>query len=117
MIRFSEDIKVYVSLSPVDFRKGLNGLLVLVQDVFKQSPQSSALFLFRDQSRKKVKALYWNGNGFILVYKRLEVGRFCFPRNRQGEIVLDRLQLECLLSGMNFIREKSTDTEPYSVYC
>jgi transposase len=117
MIRFAEDVQVYVSLAPIDFRKGLNGLLILVQDVFKQSPQSSYLFLFRDQSRKKLKALYWDSNGFVLMYKRLEQGRFCFPKTKEGEIILDRLQLECLLSGMNFIREKSTNIENYQVYC
>lgn len=117
MIRFAEDIQVYVSLAPIDFRKGLNGLLILVQEVFKESPQSSYLFLFRDQSRRKLKALYWDGTGFVLMYKRLEQGRFCFPKLKSGEIILDRLQLECLLSGMNFIRENKLNSEHYQVYC
>ena len=117
MIRFPDDVQVYISLAPIDFRKGLNGLLVLIQEVFKKSPQSCYLFLFRDHSRKKIKALYWDGNGFILLYKRLENGRFCFPKTKEGEIVLDRLQLECLLSGMNFIRESPINNVHYQVYC
>jgi len=117
MICFAGDVQVYVSLAPIDFRKGLNGLLILVQDVFKQSPQSSYLFLFRDQSRKKLKALYWDGTGFVLLYKRLERGHFCFPKLKSGEIILDRLQLECLLSGMHFMRENKFNIAHYQVYC
>ena len=116
MIRFSEDIQVYVSLAPIDFRKGINGLMTLVVEVFQKNPQAKHLFLFRDRTGRKLKAIYWDKNGFMLLYKRIEKIRFCFPKLKQGELILDRLQLECLLSGMEFIRKKSEENQNYSAY-
>ena len=116
MISFKENICVYISLEPIDFRKGLNGLLVLTQAVFSQLPQSDHLFLFRDVSGKKLKAVYWDTNGFMLLYKRLETGKFQFPKILSGEMQLDRLQLECLLSGMDFIRKEVKKANEYAVF-
>ena len=116
MIRFSESIQVYVSLESLDFRRGLDGLLALIQTTFGHAPQEDYLFLFCDRSRKKIKAVFWDKNGFILLYKRLESDKFKFPKIREGKIQLDRLQLECLLSGMNFIVPKCDKPNEYSVF-
>jgi len=116
MIQFSASIKVYASLETLDFRRGLNGLLTLIQATFGHAPQDDYLFLFCDSSRKKIKAVFWDKNGFMLLYKRLEVGKFQFPKIREGKIQLNRLQLECLLSGMNFIVPKCDKPNEYSVF-
>lgn len=116
MIRFSDSICVQVSLVPVDFRLGLNGLLALIEPVFHENPQAEYLFLFRDRTRKKIKAVYWDHEGFVLFYKRMETTRFQFPKIINGEIQLNRLQLECLLSGMDFIKENALKHASYMVY-
>lgn len=69
MISFSESIRVYISLESIDFRRGLNGLLGLIQETFDHEPQEDYLFLFCDRSRKKIKAVFWDRNGFMLIYK------------------------------------------------
>lgn len=116
MIKFSESIRVYVNLKPVDFRRGLNGLLTLIQATFGHTPQENYLFLFCDGSRKKIKAVFWDKNGFILLYKRLEERKFQFPKNREGKIQLNRLQLECLLSGIDFMLKNPAKLREYSVF-
>jgi len=103
MIQFSASVRVYVSFEAIDFRRGLDGLLSLIQSTFGVLPQADYLFLFCDGSRKKIKVLWWDKNGFMLLYKRLEGGKFQFPKIREGKIELSRLQLECLLLGMSFI--------------
>ena len=115
-IRFGDSICVQVSLSPVDFRLGLNGLLAIIEAVFSKNPQEEYLFLFRDRTRKKIKAVYWDKNGFMLLYKRMETEKFQFPKLIDGEIQLNRLQLECLLSGMDFMKEISSKPNKYVVY-
>lgn len=116
MMYFSESIQVYVSLEVIDFRRGLDGLLGLVESTFGHAPQEPYLFLFRDRSRRKIKALFWDKNGFVLLYKRLENGKFQFPKNQEGNIELNRLQLECLLSGMSFASTLKTQQQKYSVF-
>lgn len=116
MIQFSASIRVYVNFEPVDFRRGLDGLLSLIQSTFDCQPQEDYLFLFCDGRCKKIKAVFWDKNGFVLLYKRLEVGRFQFPKNRMGKIELTRLQLECLLSGMSFISPPCAKPHEYCVF-
>ena len=116
MIQFSASIRVYVNFEPVDFRRGLDGLLSLIQSTFDRQPQEDYLFLFSDGTRKKIKAVFWDKNGFVLLYKRLEAGRFQFPKNGEGKIELNRLQLECLLSGMGFVSPSCAKPHEYSVF-
>jgi transposase len=116
MIYFDGAIQVYVSLGVIDFRRGLDGLLGLVESTFGHAPQERYLFLFCDRSRRKIKALFWDKNGFMLLYKRLENGKFQFPKNQMGNIELNRLQLECLLSGMSFSTTLTKEQHKYSVF-
>ena len=61
--------------------EGLNGLAAIVQQEFSLDPFTNTLFLFCGRRRDRIKALYWEGNGFILLYKRLESGSFQWPRS------------------------------------
>lgn len=116
MMYFDESIQVYVSLGVIDFRRGLDSLLGLVESTFGHAPQAPYLFLFRDRSRRKIKALFWDKNGFMLLYKRLENGKFQFSKNQEGNIELNRLQLECLLSGMSFVSTLKKESHKYSIF-
>jgi transposase len=62
-------------------RKAINGLTMLVVNQFQDNPQSGDLFLFCNRNRNKVKGLYWDKNGFVLFYKRLEKDKFKFTLN------------------------------------
>ena len=80
MLRPSPSVHVYLYLEPVDMRKSIDGLALLVESELALSPMSEALFVFCNRGRDKIKMLYWERNGFVLWYKRLEKQRFRWPR-------------------------------------
>ncbi len=86
---------------PIDFRKQIDGLIVLVADQLALNPTSGQLFLFRDRTGKKIRMLWWDRNGFWLFYKRLEKGRMKFPSSMEPVMKLTRDQLSWLLSGLD----------------
>jgi transposase len=63
---------VYLHREPVDFRKSINGLSVIVESDMAMSPFSGALYVFINRARDKLKLIYWDNSGFALFYKRLE---------------------------------------------
>jgi transposase len=99
MFTMSEPIWFYTS--PIDFRRQIDGLIMIVADQLLLTPTSGQLFLFRDRSGKKVKLLWWDRNGFWMFYKRLEKGKFIFPKPTESAMSLTREQLSWLLSGLN----------------
>lgn len=91
---------VYLSREPVDFRKGINGLAILVEQQLLLSPFSEHMFVFSNRRRDRVKILYWERSGFCLWQKRLEKERFKWPRHISGEVItLTGQQLNWLLDG------------------
>ena len=73
MMRPSNELPaVYLCRDIVDFRKGINGLAILVEQALEQNPFSEQLFVFCNRSRDKVKILYWELSGFCLWQKSLE---------------------------------------------
>ena len=73
---FSGSEHIYIACGYTDLRKGIDGLSLLVQQSFLLDPFGSNLFLFCGKRSDRIKALYWEGDGFVLLYKRLERGRF-----------------------------------------
>ena len=94
MLSFSGSLRVFVALEPCDMRKGFNGLEALEADRLKERPQSGALFLFSNQRRDRLKVLYWDGSGLWVLAKRLEKGRFSWPKSTDPEAVKLRLRPE-----------------------
>jgi len=78
---------VYLCQDIVDFRKGINGLAVLVEEALQHDPFSEQLFVFCNHKRDKIKILYWERNGFCLWQKRLERARFKWPRKIASEVI------------------------------
>lgn len=72
---------VYLACGYTDLRRGIDGLAGMVQTRFRLDPFQNALFLFCGRRKDRIKGLYWEGDGFVLVYKRLESGSFQWPRN------------------------------------
>lgn len=91
---------------PVDFRRQLDGLILLVADSLSKNPCSGELFIFRNRGSNKVRLLWYDRNGFWLCYKRLEKGKFIFPTQISGTLELTRDELSWLLSGLNFLENK-----------
>ena len=87
---------------PVDFRRQIDGLVLLIVDEFNVSPTSGELFIFRNRQCNKLKLLWYDGNGFWLCYKRLEKGKLIFPKHSETAMTLTRDQLSWLLSGLDF---------------
>ncbi len=100
MFRFDEGLKVYLHRDPVDFRMGINGLSILVEQAMRLNPMTSALFVFGNRRRDRIKILGWGGNGFWLLLKRLEADRFIWP-NGGDTITLSVEQLHWLLDGID----------------
>jgi transposase len=102
-------VRAYVCAEAVDMRKSIDALSVLVQPVFAADPFSGHWFVFLSRSRNKVKLLYWDGNGFVLVYKRLEKGRFPKPEE-WCERGLTAAELTALLAGIDLSRATRATT-------
>lgn len=81
---------VYLCREPVDFRKSISGLAVLVEQALGLDPFAKALYVFTNRDRDRIKLLYWERCGFCLWYKRLERQRFVWPQHLQGPTVSPR---------------------------
>jgi len=98
---------VYLHRDPVDFRKAINGLSVIVEQHMQLSPFSDALFVFCNKRRDKLKVLYWDSTGFCLWYKRLEKDKFKWPRKHsETTIHLSSEQMDWLLRGFDVTQLK-----------
>jgi transposase len=103
--------RVYLASGDTDLRKSIDGLVALVTQIFKLDPFSPCLFVFCNRQRDKLKILRWEHNGFWLYYRRLEKGRFQWPKaNDKGSIVISHRQLQWLLDGLA-IEQKQAHAE------
>ncbi len=83
MLSLPLPVRVFLCTTPVDMRKGFDGLAALVHSHLGADPLSGDLFVFCGKRRDKVKLLYWTGDGLAVWYKRLESGTFAWPASAQ----------------------------------
>ena len=102
--------KVYIACGYTDLRKGIDGLATLVQSQFQLDPFTNTLFLFCGRRKDRIKALYWEGNGFVLLYKRLESGSFQWPRNGEEVRKLTAQQYRWLMEGLQIDQPRAHKT-------
>lgn len=76
MITWQDTVDIYLHREPVDFRKAINGLSLIVSEAMALSPFDRALFVFCNKRRTQLKVLYWDETGFALWQKRLEKDTF-----------------------------------------
>ena len=93
---------------PVDFRRQIDGLVILISGTLDKDPLSGQLFIFRNRSGNKIKLLLWENDGFWLMYKRLEKSRFKFPTHGEEIWDLSYEQFICLLSGLDLTKRKKS---------
>jgi transposase len=96
MIAPNGQLRVFMAMQPVDFRKGMDGLALAVQEVFGLDPFSGAAFVFRSKRADRVKILVWDRTGLVLVHKRLEGAKFVWPRVQDGVMTLSPAQFSAL---------------------
>ena len=101
MISFGAEVRVFVATEPIDFRKGVHGLVALVAEGLQGSPYSGGVFVFRSKRRDRLKILAFDGTGMILATKWLEEGRFAWPPIRAGTMRLTATQLAMLFDGLS----------------
>lgn len=103
LMRLFVDVpQVFLHRDPIDFRKAINGLVVLVELGMARSPYEEAVFVFTNKQRNKLKILYWDETGFCLWQKRLEVSKFAWPKRHDDAVIAWREeQLHWLLRGFD----------------
>ena len=99
--------KVYIACGYTDLRKGIDGLALLVRQEFDLDPFTNTLFLFCVRRRDRIKGLYWEGNGFVLVYKRLEEGGYQWPRSESEVRQITPQQYRWLMEGLKVEQPKA----------
>ncbi len=99
MIDFSRIQHYYLACGYTDMRKQIDGLVILIRDKFEKEPDEVSLYLFCGRKSDRLKALYWDGTGYILLYKRLAEKRFQWPRNQEELMQLTQQEFRWLLEG------------------
>jgi transposase len=97
-------LRIYLALEPVDMRKQYDGLWALASQHLGLDPKSGALFVFTNKSRDRIKLLHWDGSGVWVLAKRLEEGRFTWPRTAGTDVrklTLEPAALTMLLAGID----------------
>lgn len=101
MLENNINFRVYLACGNTDMRKSIDGLALIVQEVFLLDPFSESTFVFCNKNRDKIKILKWDTNGFWLYYKRLEKEKFKWPKNNNlDKIKINIKQLNWLLDGL-----------------
>jgi len=104
VIVFSAVPRIMVATQPVDFRKGMNGLVALVASALEADPYCGDIFVFRAKRGDRVRCLYWDGSGMILATKWLEHGSFTFPSIKDGAMSMSSEQFGLLIAGLDGTR-------------
>lgn len=98
---------IYLACGYTDMRKSIDGLVAIVKQNFQLDPTSNSLFLFCGRKCNRIKALYWEGDGFVLLYKRLENSRFQWPREQSEVQLISDQQFRWLLEGLSINQPKA----------
>ncbi|HWP50797.1 MAG TPA: IS66 family insertion sequence element accessory protein TnpB [Clostridia bacterium] len=99
--------RVYIACGYTDLRRGIDGLASIVQQQFALDPFTNTLFLFCGRRCDRIKGLYWEGNGFVLLYKRLESGSFQWPRSGTEAAQITLQQYRWLMEGLSVEQPKA----------
>lgn len=97
-------IKLFAAVSPVDFRRGIDGLAAIVEGEFGMEAMSGNIFVFLNKRANQVRLLFWERDGFCLLTKRLEAGTFRRLKNERGEtshVEIEPAELILLLEGID----------------
>lgn len=106
MLSLPTSVRIWLATRPTDMRKSFDGLAEVVRQQMERDPLSGQLFVFRNKRGDRVKLLYWDEDGFVIVYKRLEAGTFRFPAADAGGVEIRAADLQMLLDGVDLASVK-----------
>lgn len=110
-LRVEKYSAVYIACGYTDLRYGIDGLAGLVQHQFELNPfEANTLFLFCGRRSDRIKGLLWEGDGFLLLYKRLEDGRFRWPRTESEVEAMTPKQFKWLMEGLTIYQKRYVKT-------
>jgi len=108
--------QIYIACGYTDMRKSIDGLAAIIQQNMLLDPFKNSVFLFCGKRRDRMKALYWEGDGFILLYKRLESSSFQWPRSAEAVRELSFQEFRWLLEGLSVDQPKAVKKLTLSAY-
>lgn len=112
--------EVWLAPGYTDMRRSIDGLAIIAQTVIGRNPLSDHLFVFCGRDRRRLKILYWDRNGFWLLYRRLESGRFHWPlpdAALNSACCVTRRQLAWLLDGLSIDQPKALKQADFKFVC
>ncbi len=99
--------KIYLSTGYTDLRKGIEGLAAIIRYQFHLDPyDKNTLFLFCGRRSDRIKALLWEGDGFLLMFKRLDTGAFNWPRSANQALEITEDQYRMLMQGFEVVAKR-----------
>jgi transposase len=101
MLSLPSSVRIWLASAPTDLRKSFDTLAELVRQQLQADPLSGQLFVFRNKRADRVKLLYWDDDGFVILYKRLEAGTFRFPAAQGPSVQVRAADLQMLLDGVD----------------
>lgn len=110
-------MKIYFYTEPVDMRKSIDTLCILISETLRMNPADGSLFLFRSRSGNKLKAIYYETNCFTLRYRRLEKGRFIFARDAKGSIEMILEHFNWLLASDKYSLHSANTPQQLTSFC
>lgn len=108
MITFPAGTRIWIAAGVTDMRRGFTGLSAAVQTKLEADPMSGHVFVFRGRRGDLIKILWFDGDGLCLFAKRLERGRFVWPKAEDGTVLLTKAQLSMLCEGIDWRRPVRT---------
>jgi transposase len=104
MLNFPPAVRIWLAAAPVDLRRSFDRLAAEVREQLHGDPLSGHIFVFKNKRGDRVKLLYWDEDGFVIVYKRLEMGVFPWPAVAAGQpsVALRAAELAMLLDGIDW---------------
>ncbi len=102
MLTLPPGVRVFVATARVDGRKGIDGLSALVRSQFAEDPLSGSMYVFFSRRADRVRVLYFDRDGYVLITKRLEKGFYRVPWSaEQGRVVIEAAELLLVLEGID----------------
>jgi transposase len=104
MLTWTGAVKIYLAAEPVDLRRGFDGLASATREILRRDPLSGHVFAYVNRRRNRMKLLLWQPGGFLIVYKRLEVGTFRFarvPRMGERHVEIEASELVLMMEGID----------------
>jgi transposase len=111
------NMTIWLYAKAADMRKSIDTLCALVATEMQQNPSDGSLFLFHSRDGSRLKMLYYEQNCFTLIYRRLERGKYIFPRDRAGHVQITASHFAWLMASDKYARMDAMESREFSIFC